>query len=335
VDCTIYGNTLSGVEVKEHGRPVLESCQVYANQQSGVYVHTNGGGRFVDCTIYGNRMRGVDITKGGNPVLEHCRIYESQHSGVWVRDDGKGELHGCQIWSNGANGVKVASGTLRDGVSIGAGGDPLLIRCEIYDSVGAGVWVYEKGLGTLQECDIFRNQATNIDISDGGAPRIIGCTIRDGKEDGIFMRPGAGGHIENCKVSNNAKLEVRIAATSTTVLKGNEIAFYPPGGYDRLRSLLRQKKRTEAATETIQLIRAASGSRCIDSKAKARKLSRDLLHVLEYLWTSSGSGSLKDRRFVHDPSRGVTQRAPWVEWALPWSRQTWLQWQLWQQDLPY
>jgi Ethanolamine utilization protein EutJ (predicted chaperonin) len=314
--CSIYANKLSGVEVCGSGTPLLTDCTIYDNQTNGICVRENGAGRLVRCEIYHNRARGVDVYGEGNPVLEECHIHEMEDSGVWIHDAGKGTFRDCQIWGNGTNGASLKEGdkeigTLRDGVSVGTGGAPEFVNCQIRDSVGAGVWVYDGGRGSFRDCDISGNQSENVQISGGASPFLSNCYIHGGKTHGIDLHAQAGGIIENCKVYDNAGMEVRISArASTTILGGNGIAFYPPGGYDRLRPLLQKKTWAEADQETMRLIRATSGYSCIDNEAKATALSSDFLRVLDYLWESAGGGKLKDRPFVSDPSLGLTGGEP-------------------------
>lgn len=327
-NCDIESDSLACVAIHGAAQPLIHNCRIHHGHQSGVIVFGSGAGQLVDCTISDNGWCGVEVYNEGNPVLTNCRIYNSQHSGVWVHSKGRGELRGCEIWGNGLNGREVESGgKLTDGVSISTGGAPLITHCRIYDSAGCGVWVYDDGGGTLEDCDIFSNRMDNVQITRGGAPRISRCTIRNAKVNGVDLGDGAGGTIEKCKVFDNTYQQVRISAKSTTVIHAGEITYYPPGGYDSLRSLLQQQQWDKADQETIRLIQVVAGGPCIDSESRANALSYDFLHTLDYLWGGSGSGRLfasVDGNIHGNFSRALTYHHVFTHYTAWYSMETWI-----------
>ncbi len=121
------------------------------------------------------------------------------------------------------------------------GGSPKLFRCIVTSRKGAGmyvkgynanpqvessvikncgesgVYVYDKGLGTFKDCEIFGNSLVGIEVSELGAPTFIGCEIHDGKDSGVYVYDKGRGLFKDCEIYNNKKegIDVRDSGNPT------------------------------------------------------------------------------------------------------------------------
>ena len=92
----------------------------------------------------------------------------------------------------------------------GPGTDPIIRRCRIHDSAKHGVYVYDNGRGTIEQCDIWGNRVTGVRISKGGNPLVTGCNIHNTRSDGIAVCEYGTGTVEHCDIWANGRSGVRI-----------------------------------------------------------------------------------------------------------------------------
>ena len=97
--------------------------------------------------------------------------------------------------------------------------NPVIQRCKIHDGKSAGVLVYENGRGTLEDCDIFGNAFSGLQIREGGDPVIRRCKIHDGKSAGVLVYENGRGTLEDCDIFGNAFSGVQIREGSTPVIR--------------------------------------------------------------------------------------------------------------------
>jgi parallel beta-helix repeat protein len=97
---------------------------------------------------------------------------------------------------------------------------PYLVECVLYDGNSAGVFVYEGGAGVLEDCQIYGNALSGIEISEGGNPTVRRCTLRDGKGSGVNVLENGAGVIEDCQIHGNEKAGIQIqTGGNPTVLR--------------------------------------------------------------------------------------------------------------------
>lgn len=92
----------------------------------------------------------------------------------------------------------------------GADTDPIIRRCKIHDSAKHGVYVYDNGRGTIEQCDIWGNRVTGVRISRRGDPTVTGCSIHDSWSDGVAVCEDGLGTVEHCDIWGNRRSGVRV-----------------------------------------------------------------------------------------------------------------------------
>jgi F-box protein 11 len=212
--CKIYGNKLSGVEIREYANPKVSGCEIYDNQ-SGVFVNEQGQGIISDCKIYENKFSGIEIIEYANPKVSGCEIYSSKEGGgVFVNEQGQGTITDCKIYQNKLSGVE-----------IGKYANPKVSGCEIYSGKeGSGVFVYEHGQGKISDCKIYENKFSGIEIREYGNPEIRGCEIYGSTEgSGIFVNLQGQGIISDCKIYKNKLTGIEICDGSELTIKNCQI----------------------------------------------------------------------------------------------------------------
>jgi F-box protein 11 len=125
---------------------------------------------------------------------------------------GRLDLDGCDITSQGGSCVYI-----RDGA------DPRLRRNKIHDAGEHGVYVYDGGLGTLEDNEITDNAYPAVAIRTGGNPVLRRNQIHHNKETGIDAYDGGLGTFEDNEIAGNGIAGVSISAGGNPVLRRNQI----------------------------------------------------------------------------------------------------------------
>jgi parallel beta-helix repeat protein len=99
-DCEIFGNGLSGIEVKTGGNAIIRRCKIYNEKQNGIFVWENGMGQIEDCEIFGNAYSGIKIKTGGNPTIRRCTIKNNSLGGIGLLNNGKATVEDCDLRGN-------------------------------------------------------------------------------------------------------------------------------------------------------------------------------------------------------------------------------------------
>jgi parallel beta-helix repeat protein len=132
-------------------------------------------------------------------------------SGVNITQ-GRLDLEGCDIISQSSTCVAIRGGA-----------DPRLRRNKIHHSKHAGVFVYDGGLGTLEDNDITGNGLAGVEIKTGGNPTLRRNQIHDNKGGGVFVQERGLGTVEDNDITGNGKTGVEIKTGSNATLRGNRI----------------------------------------------------------------------------------------------------------------
>jgi F-box protein 11 len=106
-------------------------------------------------------------------------------------DQGRLELEGCDITSR--------SGSC---VAIHDGADPRLRGNRIHDGKQSGVFVYENGLGTVEDNDITSNNKAGVEIKTRGNPTLRRNQIHDGKAVGLLVQNNGLGTVEDNDITS-------------------------------------------------------------------------------------------------------------------------------------
>ncbi len=73
------------------------------------------------------------------------------------------------------------------GIMIKEGGNPLIRGCKLHHGKAEGIYVYENGLGIVEDCGIYGNTFAGVLISKGGNPTLRGCKLHGGKMYGLSI----------------------------------------------------------------------------------------------------------------------------------------------------
>jgi parallel beta-helix repeat protein len=124
---------------------------------------------------------------------------------------GRLDLEGCDISSRAGACVYIQ------------GADPRLRRNKIHDGKYSGVYIYDDGLGTLEDNEITGNGTSGVQIGVGGDPVLRRNQIHDNEQDGVYVRDTGLGTLEDNEISSNGYSGVAIQTAGDPVLRRNQI----------------------------------------------------------------------------------------------------------------
>jgi len=131
---------------------------------------------------------------------------------VWVQR-GRVVIEGCDLTSAIGTVVYIS----------GKDSSPVIRDCSIRDGKGSGVFVFEQGQGTIEQCVISWNALAGVAIKTGGNPVVRDCEIRDGQSAGVYVQEQGQGTIEQCVISGNALAGVAISEGGNPVVRDCKI----------------------------------------------------------------------------------------------------------------
>lgn len=143
----------------------------------------------------------------------------NQYFGVDIQQ-GQLVLEGCDITSDSLACVAIHK----------TGTNPIVRRCRVHNGKQSGIFVYAKGGGTIEDCDLYDNNSENISISSGGNPTIRRCSIYDGKACGVRVYSEGKGTIEDCDIYTNSLSCVNIDRGSNPTVRRCKLHDSEKGG---------------------------------------------------------------------------------------------------------
>jgi F-box protein 11 len=81
--------------------------------------------------------------------------------------------------------------------------DPVIRRCKIHDGKAGGVFVFDHGKGTIEDCDIYGNTNAAVEIKDGSNTTVRRSKLYDNKASGLYVWKNSKGTIEDCDIYGN------------------------------------------------------------------------------------------------------------------------------------
>jgi F-box protein 11 len=192
----------------------------------GTYEESVMLSRSVEIVGDGPRERIIIESRNGNCVVMstakaairnmtlRCRVshQNKKYSAVDV-PQGQLTLDNCDITSNSAACIDIHN----------TGTSPVVHRCVIHDSKGAGIFFYDGAGGEVNDCDIFGNAFSGIEIKDRSDPKIVNCRIHDGAAAGILVDREGKGQIEKCDIFSNAASGIEIKHESHPIISSCSI----------------------------------------------------------------------------------------------------------------
>lgn len=111
----------------------------------------------------------------------------------------------------------ISSDSLSAIVIHGPAANPTITNCSMHETPQSGVWVYDRGHGTITNCQIWGNAHAGIDVENGADPAVRQSRIHSGRQTGVYVHDGGKGLFEACDITGNAFAGVTVRGGNPTL----------------------------------------------------------------------------------------------------------------------
>jgi nitrous oxidase accessory protein NosD len=161
------------------------------------------------------QMRAERAAVKGLTLRGRARRGHSGDAGFFAVDIPQGELllDNCDITSDTLSCVAVHGPTTYAVVS----------RCRIHDGADSGLYFFDGALGTVEDCEVFRNANVGVAVTEKARPTVRGCKIYDGKNAGLVVWDKAQAVVESCEIYGNSLTGVGVSEEGKLDMRGCSI----------------------------------------------------------------------------------------------------------------
>jgi nitrous oxidase accessory protein NosD len=192
--------------------------RVAGNQISGgtgpaILIRDGGAPQVSDNVIEGGSGPGIVITAGATPEIAKNKVAGVAGPAVIVRGgaaptiiDNTFEKGGGLVFAEGAGGRVEGnriSASAASGIEVASGADPAVVDNTIEQAGGAGVFVYDQGLGRFERNFIIGSRLSGIVITAGGNAHLAGNAVRASAEHGVLIVEGGRAVVEGNAVADS------------------------------------------------------------------------------------------------------------------------------------
>lgn len=117
----------------------------------------------------------------------------------------------------------VTSDTLSCVAVHGATSGATIKRCRIHDGADSGIYFFGGSTGTVEECEVFRNENVGVATTRGARTIIRRCKIYEGSNAGLVVWDNAQAIVESCAVYSNRLAGVGVSEAGKLNMKGCSI----------------------------------------------------------------------------------------------------------------
>ena len=189
----VYKNHFSGFLVMNQSKVHLDGCDIYENNadnilvdgescsieifNSNIYGSTGGfninvkQGKAVvkKSSIHNSTITGIIVDGADSSlVMENCKIWECKF-GLAITKGASGDVNLCEIYSCKCSGIIVKEEKSKLTTD----------NCSIHDCKEDGFFVFNNGVGQIENSKIYKCDGNGVYIADAGDGSIIGCNIYD------------------------------------------------------------------------------------------------------------------------------------------------------------
>lgn len=213
-----------------YGKPLMEGCDIAGESGGCVSIHGPATA----------------------PHIKRCKVHDGAGYGIWVWDNASGTIEDCEIYNNIAAGVMLSGDTMEEarrmaayvmrgdpeedlpgavfpggtragaGANTPAGARPVILRCDIRDGLGHGVWVHYKGRGSVEHCRVSGNASAGVWVDQGSDSVIRHSSINGNGWEGVRITGESAGVVEDCDLRENGGGAWAIEHGSRVRASGNQ-----------------------------------------------------------------------------------------------------------------
>jgi F-box protein 11 len=149
----------------------------------------------------------ADMARVRNLTLRGAAGRSSRERYAVLIQHGQLILEDCRITSDSLACVAVQGSTT----------SPIIRRCKIFGGKSAGVLVCDRGEAVFEDCDIFENALSGVEVRAGGNPVLRNCRVYGGHHAGVLVHDSGKATLEDCEIHTNklSNVEIRTGGNPT------------------------------------------------------------------------------------------------------------------------
>lgn len=213
IQSKIYSNNGAGI-IFEKAKGIIEDCSIYENGWRQVDVDEESDVQFIGTEIYGGKeeTNGVVVTGASTAEFVRCAFSNHEFPQLFIDEKSKFQLRESKIFDGRDScGIRIvgATGTIEHCEFSNNGEYPHIVveqqsevevlESRIHSGQGLGV-VISDSKGTIQDCDIFNNVHSQLQIEEGANVEVNNCRIYDGNTHGIRVSSSAKALIQDVSI---------------------------------------------------------------------------------------------------------------------------------------
>jgi F-box protein 11 len=183
----------------------------------------------------------------------------------------------------------------------GSMADPIIRRTQIHDGKAGGVFAYDHGKGTVEDCDIHGNTNAAVEIKDGSSTTVRRSKLYDNRASGLYVWKNSKGTVEDCDIYGNDYAGITIGEYASPTIRKSKIHNGKAGGiffYDHARGTIED---CEVNVHVYAGIEIKDGS---DPLVKGCKVSESKVSGI-FVWKNS-KGTVEDCEIFKNAFAGLS-----------------------------
>lgn len=209
--CVLHGAGAGGMLLSEKADATLENCEITDCETAGIHASSGSRITLLQSRVHGGKAEGL-LLESAQAACTQSDFRENGKAGVSVTDGGSATLRGCTLQANNDGGMLLLqkSHASLDDCTIVANkesglralGSELNARnCRIREDAKDGITYRDESTGTVEGCEIWKNQWNGIVSNTGSNPVVRGCKIHDQSGCALLFSAAARGTVEDSDVS--------------------------------------------------------------------------------------------------------------------------------------
>jgi F-box protein 11 len=201
--CQIFQNENVGVCLEGNSKPVLRACRIFKNNANGVACNEKTAAVFEDCEIFENEASGVTLDDQCAPIFRKCWIYRNNGDGLFCDHTTQGKFEYCWFYENQYLGVVV------EGQS-----KPEFFHCRVYKNNDNAVTCDNESQPYFEQCVFSESLVDAIVLDSETQVRFVDCYFQQNTARALSLRQKSKARLEGCVFSENKGVALLLAGDS-------------------------------------------------------------------------------------------------------------------------
>ncbi|MCS6904411.1 MAG: right-handed parallel beta-helix repeat-containing protein [Bacteroidia bacterium] len=225
-NCKITGSNSYGLHFTDRTSGLVESCQIFENENIGVCLEGQSNPVLRSCRIYKNNANGVSCNGSSSATFEDCEVFENEASGVVLDDECKPIFTKCWIYRNNGDGLfcdHSTAGTFEDcwfyenqylGVVVEGESKTHFTHCRVYKNKDSAVTCDNQSSSYFENCTFTESAVDAVILETQAEARFIGCYFEKNVARALSLRQDTWAYMENCTFSENKGFSLFLTGNS-------------------------------------------------------------------------------------------------------------------------